>query len=701
MHAGPRVSAPAAPPCCARRRRRWLVCVASSAPQGDGRSPSLRDAPVSPRRHGPAPPSAAAMPGSWAAAGLFGAARAAASPPANKRRDAAQPTAPPLASAQPLADAPPRPLAINAQLALYRAREALYEAGGERDGSTRRALRARAATLFARAVAYDPTEGRGYLGLAQRQAADGDVHAARATLEKGTAALPDNAFLWQAWAVLEERAGDLGRARVLYDAATVADKRHAAAWHGWGQLEKRAGNAQRARDLFTTGLRMVPDGESGKEFLHQSLGLMAAERGRLDEARGHFAAGVRSPWGRKSAALWQAWAVAEARAGDAAKARPLFRRALAAAPKNRHAWLGWAVAEAGAGEAARARALFRAGACLNPRDAPLLQAWARHEAACGRLPEARVLFERAAAADASHAPVWTAWGVAEAEAGNRDAARSLFQRGAAIDPQSPNAARCFQAWGCLEAREALASDARLTALPAAESPAVAAREAAVRSASLVLARRLFKCALRADPGSAPTWLAWAETEEALGNATRGAELRSLCLQQRAEEVVGADDGAPAELLRPLFERIGALFSPPRDAAPAQQAVAGAAAQLTPQFAPAYASAPPASSSSSSASSSSASSSSATLASQPRRAPAAAPPAAAPSSSLFDPVSDGTFHLPSLLSEPDAARAAAAARDIDAALAAAAHEGGGEAGAGVAGRIAALIARLDGGGRGGR
>ena len=153
------------------------------------------------------------------------------------------------------------PLPINAELQLYRARVASYEskrcvpqaarrlhadvrrrasdARRSAAGPARSRLEEEASAAFARALALDPTDGRGYLGLAKAHERAGRVADARRVLEDGTRATRgENAFLWQAWAVLEERAGDVNAARRLYDAATVADKRHAAAWHGWGMLEK-------------------------------------------------------------------------------------------------------------------------------------------------------------------------------------------------------------------------------------------------------------------------------------------------------------------------------------------------------------------------------------------------------------------------------------------------------------------------------
>lgn len=337
----------------------------------------------------------------------------------------------------------------------------------------------------------------------------------------------------------------------------MADKCHAAAWHGWGMLELRQGNYQRARDLLVKGLRLVPD-DQPKEFLHQSLGVMAAERNRVDEARFHFKAGLSTPKGRQSGALWHAWALMEQRNGNLDEARRLFRLGLEACPKNRFIWLAWGALESDQGFPGRARELFREGAALNPKDAAILQAWARLEAAQGQTVTARALFDRAARVDPTHQPVWQAWGVMEFRTGNVDAARALFQRGVWANSRSKDAAKLFQAWGVLEDKQG----------------------------NTGVARELFKCAIKADPSSVPSWHAWAQMEERLGAALRAAELRQLCLQERVEETVGKQDLSPAGLesmLRPVLDKVRSLLGGAEagpSAAPAAAEAAGADSPLS-------------------------------------------------------------------------------------------------------------------------
>ena len=272
--------------------------------------------------------------------------------------------------------------------------------------------------LYERAKAVDPSDGRAYVGMGQVLKQLGDVDAARRVYQDGADATGgDSAYIWQAWATLEERAGDVAKARQLYDAALAADKTHAAAWHGWAVLEKKQGNFQRARDLLVKGSRLVPASKANP-YLFQELGAMAAERGRVQEAREHFREGTRTEAGARSAVLWQAWAMLETREPDGGEqARKLFQKSLAVDPENKYAYLSWATYEARCGFADRARSLLRKGCKLNPGDPPLLQALARLEAKEGNLEAARALFEQGTKLDPAHQANWQAWAIAEWRAG--------------------------------------------------------------------------------------------------------------------------------------------------------------------------------------------------------------------------------------------------------------------------------------------
>ena len=122
------------------------------------------------------------------------------------------------------------PLKINQDVLLYNARAMRSSAMKIRKRDERVKTRLNSIRLYERAKAVDPSDGRAYVGIAQVLRQLGDVASARKTYQDGCDATGgDNAFIWQAWASLEENEGDITKARQLYDAALAADKTHAAA----------------------------------------------------------------------------------------------------------------------------------------------------------------------------------------------------------------------------------------------------------------------------------------------------------------------------------------------------------------------------------------------------------------------------------------------------------------------------------------
>ena len=95
--------------------------------------------------------------------------------------------------------------------------------------------------------------------------------------------------------------------------------------------------------------------------LYQSLASLAAGAGFMEEARAWFSEAVSGREGSRNAALWHAWAMAEARGGEPGAVRYLFPRGLEASPRSRYIHLSWALWEARAGEVANARRLLARG----------------------------------------------------------------------------------------------------------------------------------------------------------------------------------------------------------------------------------------------------------------------------------------------------------------------------------------------------
>ncbi|KAI8472927.1 MAG: hypothetical protein J3K34DRAFT_519304 [Monoraphidium minutum] len=407
---------------------------------------------------------------------------------------------------------PTQPLKINTDLRLYRARLARMMANLAQDGGDRRRLLRESEAGLRRCLESDPTDPRAYVSLGKILLLQKRFDEARKLYADGTSNTGNtNAYIWAAWGYLEYRAANVSRARKLFDAAIVVDETHAAAWHKWGMLEMRQGNFLRARDLWTRGIqkcRKAP--QKSNTYLYCSLAVMAAELGKLGEARSWFEEGTRTNLGKTSCALWHAWAMMEAQIGDASAVRFLFKRSLQANPRSRYAYLAWGMWERKQGNLDACTQLLARGQQLNPADAALFQARALAARDAGRQDEARAVFKRGLEVDGSHLYLWQAWGVMEYQLGRLEEARRLFQEGVWADPGNKDVVYVFQAWGVLEWK-------------------------GMRNHQL--ARELFKAALKVEPRNESTWATWIQMEEELGRLEAANDLRIRRGEQQWEFVI--------------------------------------------------------------------------------------------------------------------------------------------------------------------
>lgn len=418
-----------------------------------------------------------------------------------------------------LEDTPPnefKRLRINLDLAIYHAK-CLYRAREFEE----------AEKILRQCIKDWPMDGRAYVALGTRLMKLGRFVDARAIFEDGCqAARGENPYIWQAWAILEQKLGHISQARKLFDASTAADVKHAAAWHGWAVLELQQGNSRKARELLSKGIKFC----NANEYLFQTSALIEYKAGKVEEARVLFSQAVHC--NPRSCASWLAWALLESEKKNVSTARYLFQRGIRASPKNRYAWQAWALFESSQGKKSWARRLFEQGVELNPHDAVILQAFALFEYDSSNPAKARELFQQAADVDPKHQPVWNAWGWMEWKEGNFDLARQYYKKALSINSRSVEAARSFHAWAVLE------EDAE----------------------NYAAARELFKCTLRVDPQNAPAWTSWAKLEENIGNSIRAEEIRMQYLQQRIEVVDEAPwDVSFSSMFAPAINRIKEFF----------------------------------------------------------------------------------------------------------------------------------------------
>ncbi|KXZ45393.1 hypothetical protein GPECTOR_55g299 [Gonium pectorale] len=246
------------------------------------------------------------------------------------------------------------------------------------DAAERKELLKAAEDGLRRCLALDPSDPRTYVVLGKTLLQQRRYDEARQLYQNGCANTGNtNPYIWSAWGWLEAQAGNPDRARKLYDAALVVDGSHACAWHKWGMLEKGQGNYTRARDLWMQGIqRCRRKPQSQNAYLYCALGCMAAQLGRLGEARAWFEEGTRTAEGAASVALWQlvprravvgrtraapavvfvfhAWGSLEYRCGNVSTARELFKAAVRVDPKNETTWATWVAMESELGNVERA-----------------------------------------------------------------------------------------------------------------------------------------------------------------------------------------------------------------------------------------------------------------------------------------------------------------------------------------------------------
>jgi len=413
-------------------------------------------------------------------------------------------------------------LAINVDLRLFHARQYRIRAFRQSNRKRRMEKLQKAEELFRECLSISPNDGRAYVSLARILMDQQRFDEAVKLYEDGVRMTEGrNAYMWCAWANYEAKKGNYRVARDMFDASTAVDPAHAAAWHGWGMMEKRTGNLLRARDVWLKGIRKTK--EKPNPYLFQSVALLAADMGLVEEARKWFLKGTTTILGAESHAMWLSWALMEAEQGDDQAVRYLFKRCLEVAPRSRYLYLSWAKWELMNGNAVNARQLLNRGHALNMQDAALLQALGEMDAQAQKFDSASYFYKLASEAAPRDIYVWQGWGVMEYRRGNFDRARELLQEGVWADSGSKNVAYVWQAWGVLEAK----------------------------AGNHELARQLFKCAIKADAQNDIGWLSWARMEEGLGYLLRASELRSRSLEERTTLVQPRNFADPDQVLRPM------------------------------------------------------------------------------------------------------------------------------------------------------
>lgn len=141
----------------------------------------------------------------------------------------------------------PLPLKANIDLWTYQAKQVM--AAGDFN---------KAASLYRQCIAYNPVDGRPWLGLAKIATKRGQQDVAEKSYKDGLYYNPNNPFLLQAWAVLLERQGRLDEAKRLLTKSIRGSPRHAASWVALARIHQRQGGIDEARFCFNSAVEGDP-----------------------------------------------------------------------------------------------------------------------------------------------------------------------------------------------------------------------------------------------------------------------------------------------------------------------------------------------------------------------------------------------------------------------------------------------------------
>lgn len=369
----------------------------------------------------------------------------------------------------------------------------------ERQGITDESKR-----LFEEALEVDGLHGAAYNAYGMMEARRGNLDCARAVYERGLSAHA-SASVWHGYGQLELKLGRKpNRARELFRRGVMQTREDTAfVWHSWGMLEIAEKNVPEARKVFQDAMKRYP--RNSRILVGAAIAWSAScQKAMTDEAR------ARDLFKRAVAAdpthahAWQAWGVFELRRGRADAAQALFRRGLRLCPSHGALWQGWGVLETARGNFGKARKLFMQGTTACPGHVHLFQAWACMEVRAGNIDKARTLLDEALELDCCHGPVWNAYGLLEARHGTTAKTRQIFATGIR---RAPNHAPLYRTFGQTE----------------------------TRAGNYEHARELFERGLEVDPRHAPLYHALAQFEALFGNMEA---LRVL--KEKAERFFGSE-----------------------------------------------------------------------------------------------------------------------------------------------------------------
>ncbi|RZC04412.1 protein high chlorophyll fluorescent 107-like isoform X2 [Glycine soja] len=240
-----------------------------------------------------------------------------------------------------------RPLAINLDLALYRAK-LLARRTFQYD---------EAESLLKKCISFWPEDGRPYVVLGKILSKQSKTSEAREIYEKGCQATQgENAYIWQK--------------------AVQASPKNRYAWHVWGVFEANMGNIDMGRKLLKIGHNLNPR----DAVLLQSLALLEYQYSTANVARVLFRRA--SELNPRHQPVWFAWGWMEWKERNLNKARKLYQKTLSIDQNSETAarcLQAWGVLEHRVGNLSAARRLFKSSLNINSQSYVTWMTWASME----------------------------------------------------------------------------------------------------------------------------------------------------------------------------------------------------------------------------------------------------------------------------------------------------------------------------------
>lgn len=303
----------------------------------------------------------------------------------------------------------------------------------ERAGNVKRAK-----GLFEAATRADPTHCASWVALGlweQRHARD--VYAARECFRKGAEghAGRTNYYVWHVWGMLEKEMRNFDEARRCFERGVQVNPSNAATYVVWGTLEEQLGNYRTAIRLYKKAEKASP--RNAHALVSHAVALTKGKRVYTNsrEARALLKRALRVK--PHDAAIYQTYALLEARMGNIAAARGLFEKGVEVDNKHGAVWLCWGVFEETMGNLELGRELFQSGVWANPRCPNIVRlwhAWAGLERRDGQIDAARKLYGHGLRAKPDSVAVLSCWAILEAEVRNMPFARDMLEEAVSLQP---------------------------------------------------------------------------------------------------------------------------------------------------------------------------------------------------------------------------------------------------------------------------